>query len=60
MTKNFEAVTRQISALISSVELLTMKSKGNEDHSDSDKDNHSTKSSGKGNSGYTKALSQKQ
>jgi hypothetical protein len=60
MTKNFEAVTRQISALTSSVELLTKKSDGNEDHSDSDADTQSTKSSAKGKSGYTKALSRKQ
>ena len=60
MTKNFEAVTQQISALTSSVELLTKKSNGNEDHSNSGEDTQSTKSSGKGKSGYTKALSRKQ
>ena len=58
MTKNFEAVTHQISALTSFVELLTKKDNGNEDHSDSDDDTQSTQSSGKGN-GYTKALSPK-
>jgi hypothetical protein len=58
MTKNFEAATRQISALTSSVELLTKKHNGNEDHSDSDSDTQSIKSSSKGN-GYTKALSRK-
>ena len=60
MAKNFEAVTHQISTLTSSVELRTKKSKGNEDHSNSDKDTQSTKSSVKGNSGYTRALFQKQ
>ena len=60
MTKDFEAVKQQISAFTSLVELLTKKSDGNEDHSDSDEDTQSTKSSAKGKSGYTKALSQKQ
>ena len=60
MAKNFEAVTHQISALTFSVELLTKKPKGNEDHYNSDMHSQSTRSSSKGNSGYTKALSQKQ
>ena len=59
-TKNFEAVTRQISALTSSVETLMKKVDGNEDHSDSEEDTQSNKSSAKGKSGYTKALSRKQ
>ena len=59
-TKNFEAVTRQISALASSVETLTKKLDGNEEHSDSDEDSQSKKPSAKGKSGYTKALSRKQ
>ena len=60
MTKNFKAVNRQISALASSVESLMKKTDGNEDHSDSDEDTQSNKSSAKGKSGYTKALSRKQ
>ena len=59
-TKNFEAVTRQISALASSVETLTKKIDGNEEHSDSDEDTQSKKSSAKSKPGYTKALSRKQ
>ena len=50
MTRNFEAVTHHIFALTSSVELLTTKDNRNEDHSDSDDDTQSTKSSGKGSS----------
>ena len=60
MTKNFEAVTRQISALASSVETLMKKVDGNEDHVDSEEDTQSNKSSAKGKSGYMKALSHKQ
>ena len=60
MTKNFEAVNQQISALTSSVESLMKKADGNEDHSNSDEDTQSKKSSAKGKSGYTKALSHKQ
>jgi hypothetical protein len=59
MAKNFDAVTRQISALTSSVELLAKKLNGNEDHSDSDSDSQSAKSSGKAKSSYSKALSWK-
>ena len=59
MAKNFDAVTRQISALTSLVELLAKKSNGNEEHSDSDSDSQSGKSSGKAKSSYSKALSQK-
>ena len=59
MAKNFDAVTRQISALTSSVELLAKKSNGNEEHSDSDSDSQSAKSSGKAKSSYSKALSRK-
>ena len=60
MTKNFDAVNCQISALTSPIELLAKKGNGNEDHSNSDEDTQSTKSSAKGKSGYTKALSWKQ
>ena len=44
MTKNFEAVTQQISALASSVETLTKKVDRDEEHSDSDADTQSKKS----------------
>ena len=53
MTKNFDAVTRQISALASPVDTLTKKIDGNEEHSDSDEDTQSTKPSAKGKTGYT-------
>ena len=59
-TKNFEAVTRQISALASSLETLTKKVDRDEEHSDSDEDTQSKKSSARGKSVYTKALSHKQ
>ena len=59
-TKNYEAVTRQISALASSVETLMKKIDGDEEHSDSDEDTQSKKSSARGKSGYMKALSRKQ
>ena len=59
MAKNFDAVTRQISALTSLVELLAKKLNGNEEHSDSDSDSQSGKSSSKAKSSYSKALSRK-
>ena len=45
-------MTQQISALASSVDTLTKKIDGNEEHSDSDEDIQSTKPSAKGKTGY--------
>ena len=61
ITKELKAVTRQVSALASSVESLTKKSRLNEEHSDSDTESQGEKPSGKAhpNSGYQKALTRK-